>query len=366
MQAATRPEFVWESPDHATEIHLQLDVVDGILYECMRGLGAVPKRGAEVGGVLLGTAVQDGGVRRVTVDGFEAVPIEYRHGPSYLLSQDDDRLFNQTMLRLHGGEAQRALGFFRANTRDEMVLTADDIALLDRYFPEPGAIALMIRPYATKLSTAGIFFRREGLFEPGVPPSGEFPFRRKELLEESKQEAEPGGPKTPYRPFATPEPERTAPVAPAPPAPLRTRAAGLAAPQPVRIAPGAPTAKPNTRWVWAPLSFIFLVIGVLLGFQAALSVRGPVSDPFDLGLSVTRTGDALTLHWNRGSAAIRQAKRGVVYIDEGQRHNSHDLLPDDLQNGTVMYPTSGSQVRFRLQVFTSDRDSVSETLDWRQ
>lgn len=363
MQAATRPEFIWESPDHATEIHLQLDVVDGILHECMRGLGAVPKRGAEVGGVLLGSAVQEGGVRRVTIDGFEAVPIEYRHGPSYLLSQDDDRLFNQTMLRLHGGEGERPLGFVRANTRDEMVLTADDIALLDRYFPEPGAMALMIRPYATKLSTAGFFFRREGLFEPGVPPAGEFPFRRRELVEESGQEgAESAGSKTPYRPFATPEPERTAAVAPIPPRPVPARIPPVGVP-----AAGAPlAAKPRKRWIWAPLSFIFLVIGVLLGFQAALSVRGPVSDPYDLGLSVTRTGDALTLHWNRGSAAIRQAKRGVVYIDEGQRHNSHDLLPDDLQNGTVMYPTSGSQVRFRLEVFTSDRDSIGETLDWRQ
>ena len=30
-------------------------------------------------------------------------------------------------------------------------------------------------------------------------------------------------------------------------------------------------------WVWIPLSFVFLLVGTILGFQVALSVRGKVA-----------------------------------------------------------------------------------------
>jgi len=119
--------------------------------------------------------------------------------------------------------------------------------------------------------------------------------------------------------------------------------------------------------MWAPLSFIFLVVGILLGFEAAFSVRGSAAaDPYDLGLTVSRTGDTLTLRWNRSAPAIRQARRGAVYIEENDRRKSRDLQPDELQNGAVVYPPSGGRVRFRLEVFPNEKDSISETVDWRE
>ena len=47
--------YVWEVPGQPVIVHLRLDVVDRLAAEVMRGFGAVPKRGAEVGGVLIGT-----------------------------------------------------------------------------------------------------------------------------------------------------------------------------------------------------------------------------------------------------------------------------------------------------------------------
>ncbi len=54
----------------------------------MRGFGSVPKRGAEVGGFLIGT-IRPGVPAIVRIDDFEPVACEYRRGPSYLFTEED-------------------------------------------------------------------------------------------------------------------------------------------------------------------------------------------------------------------------------------------------------------------------------------
>src|ERR1700677_5163334 len=85
--------YVWELPGKPIVVHLQLDLIDRLSAEVMRGFGAVPKRGAEVGGVLLGT-MEQGAQTIVRVDDFEVVPCEYKRGPSYLFTADDGAAFD--------------------------------------------------------------------------------------------------------------------------------------------------------------------------------------------------------------------------------------------------------------------------------
>jgi hypothetical protein len=374
-------EFIWQSADRATAIHLRLEVVDGILYECMRGLGAVPKRGAEVGGVLLGSVTREGSTLRVTVDGFEAVPIEYKHGPSYLFSEDDARLFAETMARLASGGGPRPVGFFRANTRDEMELTAEDVHTLEEHFRDPDAVALLIRPYTSKLSTAGFVLPQDGRFLPGTAAAGEFPFRRRELEEMLEAQAAPAGPRVPYRPFAmpapAPQPAPAPPSAPPASAPLSAVVAAVQASasqpssQPAGPSPTTPAApltvgKRRVRWSWVPLSSIFLAVGILLGIQATLSMRGVSSDPYDLKLSLSKSANALTLSWDRRAPAIRAARRGTVSIEDGPAKIVRDLEASELQTGSIVYTPVTTSVHFRLQVFPRERDSITETIDWSQ
>ena len=64
--------YVWEAPGKSLLVHLQLDVIDGLLSDVMRGFGAVPKRGAEVGGLLLGS-IERGEQTIVRIEDFEPV-----------------------------------------------------------------------------------------------------------------------------------------------------------------------------------------------------------------------------------------------------------------------------------------------------
>jgi hypothetical protein len=336
-------------------VHLSLDVVDRLLQDSMRGFGAVPKRGAEVGGVLLGTLESTDGPR-VRVDDYELVPIEYKRGPSYLLSDTDLEAFTEVMGRLRSRTELAPVGFFRSQTRDAAGLTPEDLELLDRFLPQPETVVLLIKPYATRVSTAGFYFQEDGRYQDG-PPLVEFPLRRRDLAPD-----DPG-----------PAPEREEPRVSRPFPPHRADSepsdsalsdAGSATATPLVRDAGQQTPRP--RWIWFPLSFIFLLLGVLLGFQAASTMRPttPAGDPYSLSLTAEKSGDNLHIKWDRQAPAIRTALKGVLGIEDGAYSKTVDLDPSQLQTGSVVYHHNSNHVRFRLEVFAKDRDSLTETHEW--
>ena len=178
--------YVWDAPGQPAVIHLHLDVLDRLSTEVMRGFGAVPKRGAEVGGVLLGTIEpgRDGNPAIVRVEDFEPVECEYERGPSYLFTEDGRAAFEDAVQRWQADSSKdaHAVGYFRSHTRDGLSLALEDIQILEEFFPEPENVALLVKPYGTKVSEGGFFVRKDGAF-PAASPL-EFPFRRRELTGE--------------------------------------------------------------------------------------------------------------------------------------------------------------------------------------
>jgi hypothetical protein len=345
--------FVWEHPGRPFAVHVHLDVVDRLGAEVMRGFGAIPKRGAEVGGVLLGS-IEPGEPTIVRVEDFELVPCSYERGPSYLLNDLERTRFASAVARWESGAegAVRPVGFFRSHTRDGMSLAPEDAALLDELFPAAEQVALLIRPFAAKASQAGFLIREDGAF-PQEPPL-EFPFRRRELAGEAPP---------PRRSFQERRPRRT-------PVPAHAAPQGDFAEEPP-FEPGrawtpaaASPARPWYKWAAA------LVCGLLLGFGAArliLPRAGEGGPPrLELNLSAARAGDSITIRWNRDSAALRGATHAALEIEDGGISKTVPLEAAELRNGTVLYQNSSNLVRFRLVAYLSPQLTVSETLEWRQ
>jgi len=123
------------------------------------------------------------------------------------------------------------------------------------------------------------------------------------------------------------------------------------------------------NWVWLPLSFIFLLVGTILGFQVALSVRselgkGSREDPYALRLTATASAGSVHLEWDRQAPAVRQAQRGVLWIRDGQTEKTVPLDLGHLRYGSVIYRKQSDRVEFRLDVFLRDRQAVSESLEY--
>jgi hypothetical protein len=371
--------YVWEVPGKWISIELSLDLVDRLQQDVIRGFGSVPRRGAEVGGILVGTV--SGGGRVVRVDDYLEVPVEYRRGPSYLLSEQDAKTFETEVVQLRNNPAStaRPIGYFRSHTRDGVGLAQEDLDLVAKYFPDPETVILLIRPFGTKPSTAGFYFKENGQFQSG-PPLLEFPFRRRDL---APDEATPS-PERPLRGASVPSRIRRAtqvaqrseqlPVTSAEPDPSaapREIIEPVLARDPKPVAAEVLEEKSNVRggWIWLPASVVFLLVGVLAGFQAAMRV-GPQAlgglDPYKLSLTVTPAGNDLEVKWDRQSPAIRKALKGILTIEDGNYRKPIELDADRLQGGSeLLYRHYSNDVHFRLEVFLKDSSSVAEAVEWK-
>lgn len=176
----TPTEYRWESPSKKTVVFLSFDVVDRLNFDVMKGFGAVPRRGAEVGGILLGT-VEQGEQTVVRIEDNIAVACEHLRGPSYVLSEADMVRFDEIAQRYAAGSEREVamVGYYRSNTRETGELMAEDRTLLDTRLEADGSVCLLIKPFATRFAEAVFYVREDGAFaEEGLTP---FPFRRKEM-----------------------------------------------------------------------------------------------------------------------------------------------------------------------------------------
>jgi hypothetical protein len=337
--------YVWELPEKSVAVHLHLSVVDRLSAEVMRGFGLIPKRGAEIGGVLLGR-IEEGPTTIVRIEDFEPVTCNYKRGASFLLSADDGVAFDETCSRTR----PHRVGYFRSHTRDGFSLTPEDIVLLERYFPSLGDVALLIKPFTTKVNVASFFFRENGAFQSSAPL--EFPFRRRELTGEEAPPHRPMMDRLPRNSEVRLQPAEeivdTVPVEPVYAVPSKSRV--------------------RSGWVWIPMSFVFLLLGLVLGFQAALTM-GPRSgggpSDFSLGLTVTREGNNLSVKWDRDAPAVKAAQKGVLEIEDGAFKKPLDLDVAQLRNGSILFTNSSPTVKFRMTVCPDPRVNVMQTLEWR-
>jgi hypothetical protein len=364
LEAETSTFYTWEVPGKAISIRLDFGVVDQVLSEAMQGFGSVPKRGAEVGGLLLGS-ITEGERTIVHIRDFEAVSSEHARGPSYLLSEADEERLTAAVERWREDPPNRdvhVVGVYRSQTRDGLGLSEDDLALFEKHFPGPSQVFLLVKPFATRAS-AGAFFFREGGAIRGESSYLEFPFRRRDL---GGGVAAPEPVEAPTA--APPAAARTEHPEPVPPRPRRLTTLSLsddAAPSAPEPAAPAPKLKRN---VWIPLSFIFMLVGVMLGFQAAISLRPAGSaavgrEPFLLSLTAEQSGNTVNLFWDRQAPVILRARSGLLTIADGSFNKSLELDPSQLQNGSVIYRYLTNRVMFRLEVFSRNRASVVETVE---
>ncbi len=408
---AGQVHYTWAPEGKPIQIHLDFDVIDRLSQEVMRGFGSVPKRGAEVGGLLLGDLETSGRIAIAHVHEFAMVPCDYRRGPSYQLTEGDTRLFAETVEKAtqsaHGG--LRPIGYFRSHTREGMGLTDEDLHLFSNYFPDPTSIMLLVRPFATKVSQAGFFFEENGQIRSDATYLA-FPFRRRELgggavgdhprmaaslempaaapafaFNASEPIAPPKGPipirEAKLEPAPMPETDR-GPLnvtenrrlfgnrddAPASFNPAFDVTASSRRDMPLTDEPDYSTdasQKLRKSWVWLPVSSIFLLLGVLVGFLIAVTIRKPSAAvplaAYGLSLAVQQQ-DPASIHvtWDRAAVPVAIATRGVLHIQDGDFYKPVELTPAELQTGSVIIRNVRNNVTLKLEVFMLDRNSLTE------
>ncbi|PWU10089.1 MAG: hypothetical protein C5B51_05025 [Terriglobia bacterium] len=397
--------YLWEIPGKPVSVRLNLELVENLEREVVENFRSLNSRGSEIGGVLLGTAAGSAPAR-ISIERFELVSCDYTRGPLYRFSQADVERFDRAMETRHNSNGLRVVGFFRSHTRKGLCLDADDIAFFTAHFREPHQVALLIRPYASKASTAGIFIWENGTVQ-GDNSYREFPFRRHDLERSTANETaepapqastaspapaapEPAPAKSPSRAQIVPIASRREISLPPPPEPVAAEPAP--APEPKAAAVERNTAPPKTpsaektlftgktvadeakperpesgtkaksgklTWIAGGSAVAIVLLGGMLIYPGLLhkpkrSGGIPGQDASGLTLRVERSQGELLLTWNRDSAAIRNAAGAVLSIADGEQHANINMDLAQLQNGSIVYSPTSSDVVFQLSITGKD------------
>jgi len=345
-------DLVWTVPTFRWRIVCPALLLDELRQHALEGLRRVPRRGLEVGGILLGRRTAS----EIHLQAWRPIYCEHAYGPGFRLSERDferleaDLQHYTTDPELAGLEV---VGWFRSHTRDGVCLTAEDLELYQRCFPEPWQVALVIRPHLYEPARAGFFFRetdgtirsdksyQEFILE---PVRRRFPigFDPAQIGERAGWEKATG----PEREWF-PELERPRVAEPSPAAPL---------PEPPVPAVGAPSwEKPKSRagrlGNWATAVAI-VAVGILLVIWFA-TPAGDWSSAPSAGLRVRDVEGQLVLEWNPSSPVVRQATEARLTIQDGPVERNLKLSPAELRSGSLTYLRSGQEVEFRV-VFVLD------------
>ena len=109
---------VWQVPGESLAVHLRRSVLDWIDEQVVSAFQSVPRRGAETGGILVGSKTFHGDRPVIIVESAEPIECEHRAGPSFLLSPRDLEGLAAQMRRLEA-EGLVVVGYYRSHTRDE-------------------------------------------------------------------------------------------------------------------------------------------------------------------------------------------------------------------------------------------------------
>src|SRR5581483_3021552 len=404
--------FRWRSLDGAACVTLDCEIVDGLKSEVLAGFHALPKRGAEVGGLLLGR-FENGAGSSVSIEAYQPLACEYRFGPSFVLSETDRRRLEAALEALQQDELS-VVGYYRSCTGRELAFDAADEELIRTYFADPRQVFLLVKPVSMRECVAAFLFWQGGNLET-TPQGGSFPLdagrlgalepalqrdeteiaaAEEQVPEEVVEHIERAAPEKLRAQGPVPElsgliePELREPLVPEPalatntpietparpylPSRRELQAAGhqetLFAGRDLPRRGSRPlepdeeeqvTRKRGARW-HSLMYLIVLAAGIFAAYEWWLVVSEPRSA--SLGLNAKQTANGVEVSWDKSIPAVHEARRGVLSITDGSVQNDIELNAAAVARGTFTYQPSNNNVLIRFRLYGDGLQSSAESL----
>lgn len=362
-----KPLCAWTQGSRKFAIYVHPDVLTRLGMEVRVAFKRVPRRGLEIGGILVGHTEYRDETTTFWIEGFEPVDSEHRSGPSYILSESDFARLREALTK--NGAA--SLGIYRSQTRSQqLVLQEPDSKLFERCFDSGDSLFLIACPVAAR---AAFFVREDGelkcVYEFGLgtpltsgvtpqsPPSPEmhqFVETPAEMQTALLAVSRPGN--APQKEDTASDSVQLADRQRSPELAIKgkqwERAIGYGFAQPLGGWLGRAAGFKRATWLVAALIFsAFLGAGIgMLSHSAPRSVPPQRLALEDLHLTVEGNGSLLRLHWDPNSSGIRNPSRAVLHIQDGDYQMVRNLAPSEFSAGSVAYAPRNRDVTFRVDV----------------
>jgi hypothetical protein len=319
--------------------------VDDLRRLTIEAYTSLPKRGAEIGGLLFGKRRADGAIT-FEVDGCEEIPCEYRFGPSYKLSESDYRRLSERLVQLPHEGSETVIGLYRSYTGGQVAPDQADKGLLRYLFPDTNFVLLLIQPVSAEKCFAQFQFGSDGQLA-GQGPYEQFLLEPSQLKAESKAQAE--APAEPLREETIEAPKSAVAVLPLP----ASRRARI-------LEDGAPPApRGSHRWTLLWLCALAAIAGAA-GHEIWTLEHQLRWAP--LGLHATASARDVLLTWDAAAPAIQQASQGMMTVTDGAAQNQIPLTAAQLRGGKFDYAPSHDEVLFRLLVYDASMRPAGDSL----
>ncbi|HEY2016338.1 MAG TPA: Mov34/MPN/PAD-1 family protein [Bryobacteraceae bacterium] len=334
-------------------------MLDDIRLAVVDAFFSLPRGGAEIGGILLGTFEKG----RLQILDQKALPCEHASGPSFALSPKDHAALADMLASARGkSQALHPVGWYHSHTRSEIFLSEADLEIHKRYFPEAWQVALVLKPHPFQPTKAGFFFRESNGVIRGSSSYREF------TMDPMTVRRVPTAPpiRDPGLVTATVEPEvEPELVPPAPPAAVPPAASPAPTRGPVTLVMPRKSLK---LWIGLMAATIGLAICAWgyhtrdLWLPSLTGATSPVVA--SLGLNTIDANGQLQIRWDPNSPALRNARDGIVIIEDGTTPAAVELDPSHLQAGVFTYTRKGTRVDVAMTINQADGHKVKESTSY--
>jgi proteasome lid subunit RPN8/RPN11 len=357
----------WSEPQCPFTIEYSARTLDDIRLAVMDAFFSLPRGGAEIGGILLGTF--DG--NRLSIHEHAALDCEHAFGPSFTISRNDEARLRELLANAPAEHAGlQVVGWYHSHTRSGIFFSDADLEIHKRFFPEPWQVAVVMKPHTFETARIGFFFherdgrmRTEAAYEELVLPAQPMGQVVRGVPSAPVAQQTNGSQSGGVEVQVTAQPvEDRRPAVTLPPDPAPT------VPQFLMEEPA-----PRRRWWTTAVVGGVITIGAIVGvlktrevwmsrLMSAIRTEQPATPPApSMGLRTADFDGQLQIAWDRSSPAVRQGAAGLLEIsDGGPLPQSIPLDPAHLQTGTFTYARQSEKVDVKLIVRRTDGQELRE------
>ena len=339
----------WEDPQCAFRLEWAPLKLDRIRIAVVDAFYALPRGGIEIGGLLLGSVMG----QVVSVEDWAPIACEHLTGPSFVLSAKDEAALSGQLSTLNS----HVVGWFHSHTRSALQFSPQDLAIHQKYFPQPFQVALVLRPANMQPVRANYFFRdKSGILVPGASE-----FNVEAVRGETTARPRSSPAPTFASPVQTPPTPPTPPPSAPPPIsspPPQAPPQAIKAPPPVPSAPVAPEifpvirqapARNHTGW---PLLIALVIFALAAAAFLTRETWMPKSlDP--LKLQASDLDGKLLIRW----MPVRNAQTGQLHIMDGTK--AIDVTLDAIQLSRGFYLFARQAVNNTVQLKVDTREETT-------
>jgi hypothetical protein len=327
------------------------DVLETLRVEAVDAFNSLSHGGLETGGILLGRQTEGS----VEILGCQPLVCEHSTGPSFVLSEKDETALQAALAELKQGVLQ-PIGLYMMHSRRGFSPVETDRRIMDRYFPEPWEMALLLMPVKLGPTRAGFFVRSPGA-EPAYLCTHELLL---EAPEPNGKAEEPTRPSTlsAYRDDADKIPAPAAAVSMVPVSsaidPAGPSILGLESVEPVFSY--EPKHRRMNWWKLMATLALMILCGAIV---ATLWTRSRVVTPAPVSIHISDAGPNVRIEWDAAQQPIREATGAFLEIHDGESLAINlPITRDGLDSGSVVYVPQSEKLEVRLKLLRGNEPPI--------